>query len=205
MLSVTQGFVEGAGTIPTAIDVGSIVSLDASANSATFFEWSLMSAPQESVARLYSPVSSVTQIGPLDKVGVYLFQLYIDRGLSTQKNRILSLSVPAAGAVAAPPIPEFGSGGSIRNFSFELPGDFPGYAAYWDVVDDANILAAQAGILRGRIVPTNFAPTKGDYAFCLGDDISGEANFYVDNEFSISQEVDFTGVTTLKLDLKFRE
>ena len=206
MLNITQNFVSGTGTIPKEIEVNSVIALDASSNNGTQFEWDFLSKPEESNARLYAPISAVTRIGPLDRVGSYLFQLWVDRGRPTQRTRSFSLSVPGEKSTApAPTPPEFGQGGRVRNFSFELEGEYPGYAAYWDVEDSEGVLHSQGGILRGRIVPTNFIPTKGEYVFCLGDDIAGTADFTVGGEFSISQRIDFTGINLLQMDLKFRK
>lgn len=204
MISVTQYVVSGSGEIPNSLEIGDTIGLDASGNSGTFFEWELVSKPKDSNAVLSSPISSVTQLGPVDAIGVYLTKLIIDRGLPTEAYRLLSFSVPAENIVF-PDAPEFGQGGNVRNFSFELPGSYAGYAAHWAVLDESNILSAQAGILRGRIIPTNFNPTHGDYAFCLGDDIGSIASFYIGDEFSISQNVDFTFTSTLKIDIKFRK
>lgn len=203
MVLVNMTFVNGSGTLPKDVSVGSIVDLDASPNNASTYEWEFLSLPPASKAFIYTPIQAKTKIGPLDTPGVYHLRLCINRNIKL-RTKTITLSVPGdSGSIVTPPEPLFDTGGRVRNFSFELPGIFEGEAAYWDTIDDAPTLIAQAGTLRGRIAPANFNTTSGIYAFCLGDDLLSKCNFKIGEEFSISQDIDFTGMNILKFSIKY--
>ena len=204
-LSFHESIAKGGGTLPKDLDLDSVVLLDASNNDGNAFEWEMLSKPENSLALLQSPILSITRLGPLDVVGVYLVKLWINRNQHNQQTRTLVLNAPAA--ISPLPLPEdplFDSGGRVRNFSFELPGPLAGWAAYWTLVDDADILdSPRAGVSRGRCEPTNFQTSSGDHAMVLGDDKSSETPFLIGEEFSVSQEIDFTNMNILEITLKF--
>jgi len=205
LVTIATSILTGTGTAPKNLGVGSEILLDASANTGTTYDWEILSKPKTSETYLKSPNMVRTAI-VVDTKGVYQIRLVIDRDEPYVQTGILSLNAP--GAISVLPVsdaPVFSTGGRIRNFSFELPGVLAGWAANWLVQDDSSILASHAGTTRGRIIPTNFEVTSGKYAMCLGDDI-GNSNFFgIDDIFSVEQDVDFTGMTILKLQIKFRK
>lgn len=204
MLKITPSIVSGSGTLPKDISLGTSIVLTLNESAITYF-WELLSYPKESSVVLKSPAADHTIVGPLDTYGVYAVRVWLDKGLSTQKSKIISLHVPktSTGVVALQPTENIT--GRVRNGDFELPGLSPGTAAFWNVTDDANILSSRAGTYRGRIKPSGFSPASGEYAMCLGDDNNNLEFFDVGKEFKISQQVDFTGVNVLKFKMKFRK
>lgn len=204
MLTVSMSIVSGTGTLPKDVSIGSVLLLDASNNIGSKFSWSVLSKPDDSMAVLRSPISSSTKFGPLDQVGVYQIKVAVDEGESTYQQKMLAVSVPPShGVQPIPPQPEFsGGGGLVRNGTFSLPGILPGWAAYWTIIDDADILSEHAGITRGRCIPTNF-DSDGSYVMCLGDDIGLDHTVAKGDEFSVSQTVDFTNATVLRVSIKF--
>jgi hypothetical protein len=205
MIEFITTFLSGSGTIPKDIGIGSLVQIDASSNGATSYEWTILSKPAESTAIIQNPGASAARFGPLDVAGVYLVKLDINSYEAAPQSRVLALSAPGTvSALPAAPDPLFDTGGNVLNFSFELPGILQGWAADWNIEDTADLLDKHAGTARGRITPLNFDTSSGAYVFCLGDDISNTASVDKDSVFSISQEVDLTNVTTLRVTIKYR-
>jgi len=200
---VVSSIISGTGKAPKNIGVLAKVLLSAPDITVQAYEWDLLSAPENSNAVLSDPTISTPTI-ILDKIGVYLIRLIANRYEQTMKTSTIALNVPG-GISPMPPDPLFATGGRIRNFSFELPGIFPGWAHNWITRDDANVLSNGAGITRGRIIPANFNVNSGYYAMCLGDDDALPQYFRVGDIFSISQEVDFTDMHVLKFQFKFRK
>lgn len=207
MIIVNTSIAQGGGTLPKDLDLNSIILLDGSTNEGNAFEWEMVSKPENSMAIIQSPITATTKVGPLDLVGVYQLRLWVNRNMYGQSSKTVTLNVPdVVSPLPLPGDPLFDTGGRIRNFSFELPGPLAGLAAWWSLRDDANILdSAQAGVSRGRCTPTNFAAPSGDYAMVLGDDAGDEADFSTGEEFSVSQDVDFTNMNILELQLKFTD
>lgn len=205
MLSISSSIIEGFGTLPKDVGKGSTVLLGATGESATSYEWEILSSPKTAQAVLRNPVSAQTTIGPLGDYGVYTVKLWADRNRSTQKSAILSINVPATQTGIVAPELTYNFTGRIRNGDFELPSAIPGEAAFWDVVDEENILGVSAGEARGRIAPDDFEPASGTYVFCLGDENNAIYSFRPNKIFSISQDVDFTGMSTLKLKFRFKK
>lgn len=168
------------------------------------YEWELLLAPKDSNAYLTIINQQSTKIGPLDKVGAYQIRAWINRGLTSQQSRVLVLSVPKTQTKYSPAAPnfDFPTTQRVRNANFELPGVLPGYALYWDIVDDANILSSGGGVTRGRIISPNFVATQ-IFCACLGDDQNVYARLLPGEIFSISQDVDFTGMKNLICNIKF--
>ena len=205
MVTVSTSILSGGGTIPQDLTKGSEILLDASVNTGTAYDWEIISKPENSQAYLTSPSLIRTAI-TLDIRGVYHVRLVVDREEPGMQTKVISLNVPGARSILpAPDVPLFSTGGRIRNFSFELPGALAGWAENWMPEDDANILDNGGGVTRGRIIPTNFTPTSGKFVMCLGDDI-GNSNFFgIGDIFSVEQDVDFTDMNVLKLQIKFRK
>lgn len=206
MLQISTEIVSGAGALPKDVDIDSVIMLDASDNIGTVtFEWEVISKPEDSTSLFTDPISSTTRFGPLNTTGVYLLRLTTNRNLPSQQTKTVVISVPVDVVTPPdPPTPNFRhSGKLVRNGSFELPGPFDGWAAYWTVTDTAGVLNERAGITRGRCIPTNFVPTN-QYAFVLGDDIGGTVDSSVGEYFEVSQEIDFTNSKTLTITIQFR-
>lgn len=205
MLSISSSIVEGSGTLPKDVNRGSTVLLGATGASASTYEWELLSAPKTARAVLRSPVSQQTTLGPLGAYGVYVVRLWADRNRSSQSSAVLSLNVPATQTGVVAPALTYNFTGRIRNGDFELPGASAGEAAFWDVLDEENVLSVDGGETRGRIIPDDFTPSSGQYVFCLGDEDNATFSFRPNRIFSISQDVDFTGMSTLKLKFRFKK
>jgi len=206
MITISATLVEGSGTAPKDVGLNSIILLDASANEGSSFAWAIISKPENATPSLDSPTQNSTRLRLLEYYGVYLVQLWIDTDLARPQTRTISIVVPQPISILpTAPDPIFDTGGRARNFAFSLPGVLAGYAADWAVEDDAGVLVQHAGTLRGRISPLNYTPTVGDSAFCLGDDIGGNVLTTDGDVFSISQEMNFTGIDTINIDIKFRE
>lgn len=205
MVTVATSILSGSGTLPKDLFIGAQVLLDASGTTATSYDWEILSKPETSSAYLTSP-NLVRTVITLDKQGVYQIRLVADREEPSRQTKILSLnSVGSRSTLPVAGEPLFSTGGRVRDFSFELPGALEGWAANWVTTDDADILDTGAGITRGRIIPTNFEVTSGKYAMCLGDDI-GNSNFFgIGDIFSVEQDIDFTNMHVLKLQIKFRK
>lgn len=209
MINVTITKIHGDGSIPNSLRIGSICSLAISTGSVGTYEWEITTRPNGSNVYLSSPFEQTTKIGPFDKLGVYQIKAWFNRYASGTQTKIVAVSV-AASPGALPPEPEINSGGRVNNWSFEVAGSTPGSAKDWTLRDDAGIISgAAAGVTRGRIIPTNFAPTDGIYAFCLGDDLGVDVSknlpVYPGDVLSISQNIDFTRVKTLSIDLRYRK
>ena len=97
---------------------------------------------------------------------------------------------------------KFKSGSIIRNRDFDTGGPLPGWAAWWTIEDDANLLDNYAGDSRGRCVPQNY-DSGGEYVMVLGDDRGRDSPMAVGDVFAVSQEIDLTNINTLTVDLKF--
>lgn len=204
MISIDTKILHGSGTPPKSLAIGTTVLLTLTTDMAGLVEWELIAIPPRAVLALNGASSKTMRVGPLPSVGVYQIRAWVNRGLWNQRSRTVSLSVPAVPSpLPTPPDPLFATGGAIRNFSFELPGINPGEADEWATKDDANLLATDGGISRGRIIPTNFVVPSGIFAMCLGDDNNAVAAFAIGQEFSISQPVDFTNGNALKVNVKF--
>jgi len=204
--AITATLVRGSGTAPKNITVGSYILLQGIPLSGSLYAWELISSPSANNTILDNPSGPYTRVGPLDKEGVYLVYFYRNPGTSDQRIYTIALNVPGTiSPVPSASDPLFDSGGRVRNFSFELPGIILGTAADWATEDDAGLLVVGGGVVRGRITPANFTVTSGRYAMCLGDDIGNTGDINVGDEFSISQELDFTDVNTLSLQIKYRE
>lgn len=205
MLNVDINIIAGGGTAPKNVEVGSVIQLDASSNDGDTFEWALLSKPEGSTVLIESISSSSTRLTAIDIAGVYVLRLDVDKFGILPQSTIVSFNAPAS--ISPRPTaddPLFDTGSGVLNFSFELPGPLPGYAAEWDVVDTAGVLASGAGITRGRIIPSNFTVTTGEYAMCLGTDASGRI-YPSDGEiFEVSQSVDLTGVALLATQIKYK-
>jgi len=198
---IRTSIVFGSGVLPKNVGVGSTILFDASDFSGDLF-WELISKPQDSDVTLTNLKGAIARLVNLS-YGSYVVRLHIDIGTENYKSSIATVSVPKArGALPIPSEPSYGVGGRVRNFNFELPGILPGYAAMWDIIDDADVLDSNAGVSRGRIEPVNFSPVDGKHAFCLGDDLGVPADFLSSQIFSASQDVDFTNVNHLRLNLK---
>lgn len=204
MISVSASIAQGSGEVPKNVGLNSILLFDASSNPGTTFDWDLLSKPLESGLMLDVPNARAVRLGPIDKYGVYLVRLVIDRFLYNPQMTTVAINVPESISSEVAPDPLFDTGGSIRNFSFELPGRYPGTAAYWETVDDNDLLQTYGGISRGLIVPQNFDPTSGEHVFCLGDDQEIPGFFRLNTEFSITQEVNLTNATFLTVDIRFK-
>ena len=203
MVEITTTIIDGGGSLPKDVNRNSLLRLDASQNSAITYEWEMISWPKESTATLKNPISPQTLFGPLDKYGVYAIRGWLDRNEREQKSALVTFSVPRTKTGIVASVPPFNINGRIRNGEFQLPGPLDGWAAFWSIVDEEDILATGAGTTRGRIQPVNFVPESGDYAMCLGDDENATVDFAPGSIFSVSQEVDFTDVNVLTLKLKF--
>lgn len=204
MITVATSIAQGSGEVPKNVGLNSILLFDASSNPGTTFDWDLISKPKESSIGIDVPNARAVRLGPIDKYGVYLVKLIIDQFLYNPQMTTVAINVPESVSPEVAPDPLFDTGGSIRNFSFELPGVYPGTAAYWETIDDNNILATYGGISRGLIIPQNFDPTSGERVFCMGDDQEIPGFFGLNTEFSITQEVDLTNATFLTIDIKFK-
>ena len=203
MLKIYSSISEGSGTTPKEIDIDSTVMLYTD-SSGEMFEWEVLSQPEETTSVIVNPVSYKTRFGPLDKNGVYVLQLWVDRNLHTQKTKTIALSVPATISVYNPHTLKTEYHGRVKNGGFEIEGIADGLALFWDIIDTAGVLSyPYAGISRGRIEPANFTPTE-QYSMCLGDDQGiDDPAFLVGDEFSISQEIDFTNTKQLTLRFKY--
>jgi hypothetical protein len=149
-------------------------------------------------------MKSMTRYGLLDKYGVYLIKVTLDRQGINPRTGYYAINVPRS-VNPVPPTPEYlPQGGRVMNFSFELPGILAGLAAQWNLKDDGNILAQYAGVSRGRIKPVNYNPPRGEYTMCLGDDLGRSCStIQLEDVFEVSQDIDLTGMTVLKLNLKY--
>lgn len=204
MIIINLNLLSGTGSPPKDLGLNSFVSLVMSSDVAGIYEWELLLAPKDSNAYLSIINQQSTKIGPLDKMGAYQIRAWINRGLPSQQYRMISLSVPKTHIKYSPALPNFDSptGSKVRNANFELPGVLPGYALYWDVVDDASILSSGGGVTRGRIISPNFIATQ-IFCMCLGDDQNVYARLLPGEIFGISQDVDFTNMKNLICGIKF--
>ena len=206
MANISASLMSGTGTPPKDIGAGSFVLLRSLVDTADMYTWELVSTPEASTARLENPIGSFTRLGPLSDSGVYLVYLYTNIGMYDQKLYTIALNVPGViSPRTLPDSPLFDTGGRVRNFSFELPGVSTGKAANWVTVDDANLLGTWGGTRSGRIVPIDFTVISGMYAMCLGDELADTSTFLVDDTFSVSQDVDFTGINTLSIQIKYKD
>lgn len=208
MITINTSILGGDNILNKNLSLNCSLILSAFATDAVLYEWELMSLPEDSIAVIEAPNVQITKFGPLDKTGVYQLKVWTDRNQYNQQQRTICLSVPGVSPQPIPPSPGFEAGGGrVRNWSFELPGDRPGEAAHWFTIDDGNILInPNAGITRGRCIPTNFNVTSGRYAMVLGDDLgTALSTIPVGGEFSVEQDVDFTSMTVLELELKVIE
>lgn len=202
MIQINTSIARGGGTLPKDISKNALVYLDASDNAGRAFEWETLSKPETSKAVFSSPITSITKFGPLDVYGVYLVKLWINRNQYDQKIKTLALNVPRSVSGNVPVTPEFKMGSVIRNRDFNTEGALSGFAAWWTVEDDAGLLNNHAGVSRGRCVPQNY-DSNGEYVMVLGDDLGTDSPMGVDDTISISQEIDFTNVNILTINLKF--
>jgi hypothetical protein len=208
VITIIAERLNGTGTPPNELGIGSYVYLTAIPDRTIYaYFWEFVSIPSSSTCFIYSPTGVSTKVGPFDVTGTYQIKLSAYTDSVTYKSRTYSLCVVASANPAMPPDPQFqAAGGPIRNFSFSVPGDLPGYAYGWDVEDTAGVLSgASAGVSRGRIIPLTFVPTYGTYVFCLGDEYNATATFAVGDVFSISQVIDFTDIDKLTINLKITD
>jgi len=202
MTIINAQIARGSGTLPKDVSKDALIYLDASINAGRAFEWEMLSKPEASKAVFSSPILSTTKFGPLDVYGVYLVKLWINRNQYDQKIKTLALNVPETVSGYIPNTPEFKSGSIIRNRDFDTGGPLPGWAAWWTIEDDANLLDNYAGDSRGRCVPQNY-DSGGEYVMVLGDDRGRDSPMAVGDVFAVSQEIDLTNINTLTVDLKF--
>ena len=202
MVTINSSIARGSGTLPKEISKDALVYLDASANAGRMFEWETISKPETSKAVFNSPITKTTKFGPLDNYGVYLLKLWIDRNQHDQKTKTLALNVPKTVSGNIPTTPDFKAGSIVRNRDFSTGGILPGWAAWWTIEDDAGLLDNYAGESRGRCIPQNY-DSNGNYVMVLGDDLGRDSPIDVGDVFSVSQEIDLTGITTLTINLKF--
>jgi len=198
MISVSLA--QGSGSPPKNINKGSTCILDASDYNGDSFLWECASSPPNAKPVFSDINQQITRFGPLNEYGVYCIYFWVDKDTVNQKLVSVSLHVPESNLGVVSSFPSYKKGSPIRNPSFELPGILPGYAFAWDLVDDAGIINNNGGIFRGRCMPINFS--SDGYAMVLGDDTQASETFDVGDEFSISQEVDFTDIKMLTLTLK---
>lgn len=207
MAAIKLTLLQGAGTVPKHIGLGSILLCDASDLSGMTYQWTMVSQPEGSDAYFAAPTLSITRLKNINLNGVYTFSVISDQGAYNAKTLTTSISVPSTvSPLPLPEEPDYIAGGSAartRNFSFELPGFTLGQPHGWTIRDDANLLGQYAGTQRGRILPVNFVMHSGKYVMCLGDDLQTSAAMLAGDEFSISQDVDLRNITTLKIELKF--
>jgi hypothetical protein len=204
MLSLTTTILSGGGTVPKDIDLGSVVQIDASSNSVDTYEWTILSKPTTSAVILEMVSGAATKVGPLDIAGVYVVKLETDKFGDDPQMQIVSLHVPASISPApTAPDPLFDTGGNVRNYSFELPATQPGYADEWGVSDSAGVLDSEAGVYRGRIIPSDFTVTSGTHVMCLGSDVADTISVSAGETFEVSQEVDLTRLSLLSIQIKF--
>jgi hypothetical protein len=204
MLSITTTILSGGGTVPKDIDLGSVVQIDASSNSVDTYEWTILSKPNTSAVILEMVSGAATKVGPLDIAGVYVVKLETDKFGDDPQMQIVSLHVPASISPApTAPDPLFDTGGNVRNYSFELPATQPGYADEWGVSDSAGVLDSEAGVYRGRIIPSDFTVTSGTHVMCLGSDVADTISVSAGETFEVSQEVDLTRLSLLSIQIKF--
>lgn len=202
MTIINTQIARGSGTLPKDISKDALVYLDASVNAGRVFEWETLSKPGTSRAVFSSPISSATKFGPLDTYGVYLVKLWINRNQYDQKVKTLALNVPETVSGNTPVTPKFKSGSIVRNRDFDTGEALPGFAAWWTIEDDADLLANYAGESRGRCIPQNY-DSDGEYVMVLGDDLGRDSPMAVGDVFSVSQEIDLTNINTLTINLKF--
>jgi len=205
MLSISSSIIAGAGTAPKRVTLGATMLLSSNGYAATQYEWEYLSIPRNASTAFKSPVSEQTTFGPLDAYGVYAVRLWADRNRATQKSAILSLNVPQTNTGVVAPELTYNMTGRVRNGDFELPSYGDGVAAFWEVSDEENVLSVGGGVTRGRIIPTDFVPASGQYVYCLGDENNAVFSFRPNRIFSISQDVDFTGMSILKLKFRFKK
>lgn len=204
MANIQLTMISGSGVLPKQVGLNAIILCDASNLNGNTYQWLLESKPETSTAYFSNPIGATTKLKNIDIEGVYNFYVISDQGAYNQKIVYSAISVP--GSISPLPLPEeplYDTGGRVRNFSFELPGLLPGYADSWTIKDDGNILDNYAGSQRGRIMPINFVMHSGKYVMCLGDDLQAAATLTANQEFSISQDIDFRDISVLKVELKF--
>jgi hypothetical protein len=204
VIAIIPTLVSGDGTVPKDIGRGAYVLLTSSVEGSTY-EWDTLSSPAGNAAVVQYPVSRATRVGPLNTWGVYVYSLTVNRNEPNSQFTTIALNVPETVGHAIAPDPLFDTVPRVRNFSFEIGGASPGYADGWTIVDDANLLASGGGTTRGRIEPTGFTVTSGRFCFCLGDDTAATYTLSAGQVFSIAQTIDLTGVSTLTVEIKFRE
>ena len=205
MISLTSALIQGEGTAPKDVRVGSYVQLSASGPTASPNFWDLVSTPAGSSAKITTPTALSVTLGPLDVAGVYLCRFFNNFGEAGETRKAISINVSTARSGQVPAPPEFSfRGGGIVNCTFSLPGTtrvgpFPG----WTVSDLGGILDKYNGVSRGTIVPTKFTPT-GTHAACVGDDVgnAGGMRTEIGTVLSITQRVDLTHVASLSINLK---
>jgi hypothetical protein len=208
VVNITSSILVGSGTLPKSVSRNAHLLLDASTSiNARSYEWELVNKPNNAGPVIISPISSITRFGPLDEYGVYQIRCWINKHGQGEKSKHLTVSVPAViSSTPTASTPNYARPTpGILNGSFEI-GIFglPGWALYWNIVDDANILDSGGGATRGRCIPTNFT-TDGTYAMTLGDDLGSSTNLRVGDEFSVYQDVDLTNRRTLKIKLKLNK
>jgi len=202
-LAINTHIASGDGEVPSKVRIGSTVRFVADGINTSDYWWEIISKPEKSSAYLTNMTSTSTNLVNIDRYGNYGIRLYTDRNTAFQKSRLANILVPNPNNIhVVPPEPLYDSGGRILNFSFELPGLIPGSALMWKIKDDAGLLSNFAGISRGRIVPTNFNITSGRHVMCLGDDVGNTSNYYPDQIFSVSQQVDLTDMRIMTLQIK---
>jgi len=202
---ITASLIRGNGYLPGNASVGGVVFFSLTDSNPQNVLWNLESAPNGSVARLFNTNGATTKLLDIDKYGVYFVKAKLFVGTPTEKEYSYSVSVPQTVHNVIPPEPVFEASDRVRNFNFELPGEFFGEAHYWNTEDDNGILFGGGGATRGRIEhPIGYDKDTG-FIFCLGDDLNEESVFYRDTLFSISQVVDFSNIETLEIALKFRK
>jgi hypothetical protein len=204
LVTIRASILNGGGTLPKSAGLNAMVLLDVSSNQFDVVEWEVLSTPKNSSALIQSQMKSMTRYGLLDKYGVYLIKVTLDRQGINPRTGYYAINVPRS-VNPVPPTPEYlPQGGRVMNFSFELPGILAGLAAQWNLKDDGNILAQYAGVSRGRIKPVNYNPPRGEYTMCLGDDLGRSCStIQLEDVFEVSQDIDLTGMTVLKLNLKY--
>lgn len=197
--------VKGVGSIPSNVGVGNEVVFTLPDDTPSgMILWNLESKPRGSNAYLNVVNKRYTKLLNIDLEGVYLVKVTPDVNAPNTVSYMSSISVPGDNEhTNIPQTPLYDASDRVRNFSFELEGDYPGYPACWDLFDEDDLLYAHGGVTRGRIDnPANFNVDNGRYVMCIGDDVGIEGFFGIDHEICISQGVDFTGIDLIQLQIK---
>lgn len=200
-MAIVTTLLSGTGSLPNNLVAGCTVQYTSDIQ-AESYEWSILSKPETSNCYLDSPNSVSTRLVGIDVDGGVLVKLVINKDSIGERTFTSYISVPPTTPLPTPDEPSYTSDGLITNGKFQTSRE-TGIPAAWTIVDDNGILdSPNTGITRGRIIPVNY-DSDGRYVMCLGDELFATENFAVDSELSFSQDVDFTGVRTLTLNIKY--